>query len=84
MTMAPTHPPILWVPAEERIGRTANLGRWFSVAQWSDESRRACAVTLFCLGNNSDVEVTGSLLLLHCVLLPCAVCLFLSADEISW
>jgi hypothetical protein len=34
-----------------------------------------CAVTLFCLSNNSD-EVIGSLLLVHCVLLPRAVCLF--------
>jgi hypothetical protein len=45
-------------------------------------------VTLFCLSNNSDVEVIGSLLLVHCVLLPSAVCLFLSllflcADDIS-
>jgi hypothetical protein len=41
--------------------------------------------TIF-LGNNSDVEVRGSLLLLHCVLFRCAVCMslvFLSADEIS-
>jgi hypothetical protein len=35
-------------------------------------------VTLFCLSNNSDVEVIGSLLLAHCVLLPRAVCLFFS------
>jgi hypothetical protein len=65
-----------------RTGRTAGLGRWFSVAQWTDASRRACAVTLFCL-SNSNVEVIGSLLLVHCVLLPRAVWLFLSADEIS-
>jgi hypothetical protein len=51
------------------IGRTADFGRWFSVAQWSDASRRACAVALFFLSNNSDVEVTGSLLPVHCVLL---------------
>jgi hypothetical protein len=60
------------------IGRTADFGRWISVAQWSDASRWACAVTLFCLSNNSDVEVRGSLLLVQCVLLPRAVCLFLS------
>jgi hypothetical protein len=77
------------------IGRTANFCRWFSVAQWSDASLRACAVTLFCLSSNSDVEIIGSLLLVHCMLLPHAVCLFLtfpppplsllflSADEIS-
>jgi hypothetical protein len=29
-----------------------------------------CAVTLFCRSNNSDIEVVGSLLLVHCVLLP--------------
>jgi hypothetical protein len=29
------------------IGRTADFGRWFPVAQWSDASRRARAVTLF-------------------------------------
>jgi hypothetical protein len=61
---------------------TADSGRLFSVAQWSGASRRACAVTLFCLSNNSDVEATESLLV-HCVLLPRAVCLVLSADEIS-
>jgi hypothetical protein len=64
---------------------------WFwpviSVAQWSDASQRAqdwwaCAVTLFCLKNNSDVEVIGSLLLVHCVL-PRPVYLFLSANEIN-
>jgi hypothetical protein len=38
------------------------FGRLFSVAQWSVTSRRAqdwwaSAVTLFCLSNNSDVEV---------------------------
>jgi hypothetical protein len=43
---------------------------------------------IFCLSNNSDIEGIGSLLLVHCVLLPCAVCLslslsFLSVDEIS-
>jgi hypothetical protein len=65
------------------IGRTADFGQWFSVAQWSDASRRACAVTLFCLGNNTDIEVTGWLLLVHCVLLSRTVCLFLSADELS-
>jgi hypothetical protein len=53
------------------IGRTAELGRWSSVAQWSDASRRACSVTLFCLSNNSDVEVIGSLLLIHCVSPTC-------------
>jgi hypothetical protein len=63
--------------------RTADSGRLFSIAQWSAASRRACAVTLFCLSNNSDVEVIGSLLLVHCVLLPRAVCLCLSVDEIS-
>jgi hypothetical protein len=31
----------------------------------------------FCLSNNSEVEVIRSLLLVHCVLLPRAVCLFL-------
>jgi hypothetical protein len=56
------------------IGRTAGFGRWISVAQWSDASRLAwhwwaCAVTLFCLSNNSDVVVIGSLLLVHCVFL---------------
>jgi hypothetical protein len=65
------------------IGWAADFGRWFSVAQWTDGSRRACAVTLFCLSNNSDVEVTGSLLLLHCMLLSRAIRLILSADEIS-
>jgi hypothetical protein len=69
------------------IGRTADFGRWISVAQWSDASRRtydcrACAVTLFCLSNNSDVEVVGSLLLVHPVLLPRAVCLFLQTREV--
>jgi hypothetical protein len=33
---------------------------------------------LFCLSNNSDVHVIGSLLLVHCVLLLRAVCLFFS------
>jgi hypothetical protein len=45
--------------------RTADSGRWFSVAQCSDASRTACAVTLFRPSNNSDVEVIGSLLLVH-------------------
>jgi hypothetical protein len=57
------------------IGRTADFGRWFSIAQWPDASRRAwdwwaCAVTLFFLSNNSDVEAIVSLLLVHCVLFP--------------
>jgi hypothetical protein len=56
---------------EECTGRIADFRRRFSVA------------TLICVSNNSDVEVIGSLLLVHCVLLPRAVCLFLSADEIS-
>jgi hypothetical protein len=64
------------------IGLTADFGRWFSVAQWSDASLQAWAVKLFCLSDNSDVEVIGSLLLVHRVLLSRAVCLFLSADEI--
>jgi hypothetical protein len=42
------------------ICRTADCGQWISVAQSSDASRRACAVTLFCLSNNSDVEAVGS------------------------
>jgi hypothetical protein len=41
---------------KQSIGRAADFGRWFSVAQWSDASWRACAVTLFCLSKNSDVE----------------------------
>jgi hypothetical protein len=46
------------------IGRTAGFGRWFSVAQWSRLAQDwwSCAVTLFCLSNNSDVEVIGSVL----------------------
>jgi hypothetical protein len=36
-------------------------------------------VTLFCLSNNSDIEVIGSLLLVYCVFLPRAV---LSIDSL--
>jgi hypothetical protein len=62
----------IWVYVARRI-----LAGGFSVAKWSDASRRSCAVTQFCLSNNSDVEIIGSLLLVHCVFLPRAVCLFL-------
>jgi hypothetical protein len=57
------------------IGRTADFGRGILVAQWSDASRGS--------SNNPEVQIIGSLLLVYCMLLPRAVCLFLSVDEMS-
>jgi hypothetical protein len=48
-----------------------------AVSQSASQDWWACAVTIFCLSKNY-VEVIESLLLVHCVLLPRAVCLFLS------
>jgi hypothetical protein len=69
------------------IGRASDFARWISVAQWASLRLVSKRSDTICLSNNSDVEVIGSLLLVHCVVLPHAVCLFLSllflfADEI--